>query len=179
MTLTSKGAKSLPEEVKKRRGTLKESREGHKDRLNMEKLEELKTPTFLKGQARKFHDQLSSLLISNKIITQLDEVAICLVSEAFQSWYDAYKFINSKDPDSKQVRGTTYTNISRDGKQIKKRPEYDIMSDSAKRLFRMLTEFGLTPSARASLFRSAVNNEDNADELINMMKKRQNNNGPD
>ncbi len=116
------------------------------DRLNPHEPQPAETtgrpPAWLKGQGRRVWRWLVPLLREMRVLTAADEQALALLCDVFAEYLEAREILRQ--------RGLTYETTTPQGdRMVRPRPEVAIAADAWRRVQRMLTEFGLTPSARS------------------------------
>lgn len=98
-------------------------------------------PVWLQGVGIDAWNELSALLDDMRVLTLADGPALALLCATYQDYRDAREVIARK--------GMTYECATQHDSIWRTRPEVAIMSDAAKRLRSLMTEFGLTPAARS------------------------------
>lgn len=103
-----------------------------------------KCPKHLSGVARSLWPKVGKDLDSMGVLTIPDALALELLVVAYAEFRDAHEVV--------EKRGFTYiSETEAGGTIIRPNPEVAIRSDAWKRVLRILTEFGLTPSARSKV----------------------------
>ncbi len=105
-------------------------------------------PEWVTGKARKFWSQISPLIDSLRVSTQVDGVAIGLLVNALALYLDAKKIVDVCGIISITDKCTEFQN-----------PAVGVMNNAWDRVMKACREFGLTPSARAGLKTYASNEE--------------------
>lgn len=100
-------------------------------------------PDHLSKRAAAVWPILTGKLSAMGVLTTADGHALELLAEAYAEWRDA--------SDAVREHGQTYESQTQNGTIIRPRPEVSIASDAWRRVAKMLTDFGLTPSSRAKL----------------------------
>ncbi len=110
-------------------------------------------PDWLSDLARELWGELAPQLDALGILTIADGPALAGLCECYAEFRHARADVLK--------HGETYWSVSEDGSKMKrKNPSVEIASDSFKRWVRMLSEFGLTPSARSKLSLSPAGDEE-------------------
>tara|TARA_R100001443_G_scaffold88974_1_gene95378 strand:- start:1530 stop:1988 length:459 start_codon:yes stop_codon:yes gene_type:complete len=135
------GRLKKPIALKKQEGTFRSDRDGNKLELpsSMPIL-----PNYISEAAKKYYLATASKLYQMNLINDVDETALVLLAEAYDDYRKAKDYIDE--------HGDTYSVTNQAGEILyKMHPKARIMSESWLRVKKMLSEFGLTPSARAKL----------------------------
>ena len=141
------GRLKKPIALKKQEGTFRKDRDGQKLDLppSMPVL-----PDYITESAQNYYLATVSKLVKMNLINEVDETALVLLAEAYDDYRKAKAYIDK--------HGDTYSVTNQAGEILwKLHPKARIMSESWGRVKKMLSEFGLTPSARAKL--NAVENK--------------------
>jgi P27 family predicted phage terminase small subunit len=120
---------------------------------------EVKAPTFLKAEAKKKFEDISSMLIADGKWKAGDEIALAALCASYQHWIEAEKAIK-KNGDLCFTTETGYR------QQI---PEISIANNAMKNMLSFIKEFALTPKERAKLKEMLINNDDESDEEMEAM----------
>lgn len=115
-------------------------------------------PGHIQGVSSKLWDDLCQLLETMGVLDKADGLALEMLCEAYGEWRRNMDVVN------KHGGVYTTTNIAGD-KIIRQLPQVAHASDAWKRLRSMLSEFGLTPSARVRLG-SSEGGEDELEKLL-------------
>jgi P27 family predicted phage terminase small subunit len=113
-------------------------------------------PTWLSGKSRHWWRRIQPLLARMQVLTKADPVALGLLCDALADYMAARADV--------VANGATYTTEGKGGEMQRRRPEVDVMVEAWKRAKVMLTEFGLTPAARAKVSASDVGPADPLEE---------------
>jgi len=141
------GRLKKPIELKKQEGTFRKDRDGQKLDLPSS-LPVL--PDYISEDAQNYYLGIASKLHKLNLINDVDQTALVLLAEAYDDYRKAKQYIDE--------HGDIYSVTNLAGELLwKKHPKSQIMTDSWSRVRKMLSEFGLTPSARAKL--NAVDNK--------------------
>jgi len=135
------GRLKKPIALKKQEGTFRSDRDGNKLELpsSMPIL-----PDYISKSAQSYYLATASKLVKMNLINDVDETALVLLAEAYDDYRKAKDYIDE--------HGDTYSVTNQAGEILwKMHPKARIMSESWLRVKKMLSEFGLTPSARAKL----------------------------
>ena len=141
------GRLKKPTALKKQEGTFRSDRDGNKLELpsSMPVL-----PDYISDQAKTYYLATASKLHKMNLINDVDDTALVLLAEAYDDYRKAKDYIDK--------HGDVYSVTNQAGEILwKMHPKARIMSESWLRVKKMLSEFGLTPSARAKL--NAVENK--------------------
>ena len=97
--------------------------------------------------------ELASVLEGMRVVSEADRKALELLCDAYAEWRRAREVVIE--------HGTTYEaeNVN-GGLMLKVRPEVALAADAWRRIRSMLTEFGLTPAARARVKVGEIPEED-------------------
>lgn len=96
-----------------------------------------------------------------RILTMADGPALALLCDAYAEYLEAREKTSGR-------KGKTYeTTTAQGGTMIRPRPEVAMASDAWRRVQRMLSEFGLTPSSRAKVVVRPKEEEDPLEKLRN------------
>lgn len=147
--MTKEGRPRKPTRLKLLQGTARP------DRANKE---EPKLPTIIPRAAKGLSDQdgkawrhIARILRPMNIMTAADVLALELLATAYVDFWEARRTINEKGP---TYVSKTEKMTNEKGSQvlcviIRRRPEIEIMSDAWRRIEKMLSHFGLSPSSRS------------------------------
>lgn len=97
-------------------------------------------PEHLSGEAVVEWERISPQLVKLGLLSQLDRAALAMYCSAWGRWIDAERKLEEGGTVVKSPSGYPIQN-----------PYLAVASGAAKQMFRMLAEFGLSPSARCSL----------------------------
>ena len=97
-------------------------------------------PKGMRQLAGEAWEYLSVMLYNMGVLTEADGPSLQLVCETYVEWYELQKYVRNN---GRTMRGEK-------GRRVV-RPEYKMLSDVRKDLRLLLREFGLSPSARASI----------------------------
>ena len=100
-------------------------------------------PATISPGARLYWKELAGLLEGARVLTDGDRRVLELACEALAQHRAATVALTSF--------GLTYTTEGDSGPMIKARPEVGIADAAARRAFRILADFGLTPAARTKV----------------------------
>jgi P27 family predicted phage terminase small subunit len=100
-------------------------------------------PRWLRTSSHPWWKRIRPLLVQMQVLTGADPVALGLLCDALAD-YMAARAVVAK-------QGATFETNGDAGLMIRQRPEVAIAADSWRRAKLMLTEFGLTPAARAKV----------------------------
>jgi len=101
-------------------------------------------PRHLKGKKRWAYRRLIRIIDPMKVMTRADAVALELAAEAYAEMVEASEVV--------EENGFTYESEKEDGGiLIKTRPEVLIRSDAWRRLEKMISHFGISPSSRTKV----------------------------
>ncbi|MED1953786.1 phage terminase small subunit P27 family [Brevibacillus centrosporus] len=124
---------------------------------------EIKAPTFLKSEAKKKFDDISTMLVVDGKWKSGDEIALAALCASYQHWIEAEKAIK-KNGDLCFTTETGYR------QQI---PEISIANNAMKNMLSFIKEFALTPKERAKLKELILSkdDDDSDDEMEDMIQK--------
>lgn len=126
------------------------------------KQKELSCPSWLDGEGKSAFTDLGKILDEIKVITEADKTALTLLSDAYSEYRCARDVILKE--------GMTYKTTTQTGDtMIRTRPEVNIAQDAWNRCWRMLKEFGLTPSARTRV--QTVGDEQESDPFEDLLNQ--------
>lgn len=101
-------------------------------------------PAFLSDRAAQHWPELADLLADMAVLTDGDKTALGLLCETLCEWIEAGQTIAQ--------HGATYEAVTEAGAVMHRaHPAVAQRADAARRVQSLLSEFGLTPSARAKL----------------------------
>lgn len=104
---------------------------------------EVKAPPWLQGRALEAWGAISAVLEPMGLLTTADPHALALLCDAYAEYIDCRAQVKKL--------GRTYKVRTKTGEMLMTRPEVGMASDAWRRVLRMMTEFGLTPSSRAKI----------------------------
>jgi P27 family predicted phage terminase small subunit len=133
-----RGPKPKPTAVKERQGTLYAYRQKNEPTPEVEIPPK---PSWVKGQAAKHWKQIAPVLVANGLLTKLDAIALSILCRDLGIAIDA---------DERVARDGVIVESPRAGTEYQN-PALGIANQAWKRVARMLTQFGMSPSARAGL----------------------------
>lgn len=108
------------------------------------RLRELDPPAFLSDRAAQHWPELAGLLAGLGIMVDSDRVALALLCEALAEWIEAGATIAQ--------HGATYAATTEAGAVMHRaHPAVAQRADAARRVQSLLSEFGMTPAARAKV----------------------------
>lgn len=113
----------------------------------------LAAPDWLSEQARDAFNELSSLFHAQKILTQMDEMALTLLCDQWHDYREARKFIEENGQYAMGIDSngnTTYKNY----------PQMTTKATTYANIMRTLAEFGATPASRTKVKTSTTGEED-------------------
>mgnify|MGYP005839755879 CR=1 FL=1 len=101
-------------------------------------------PGFLSESASRFWPELAAVTADMGTLSDADRLALGLLCEALDDWHEARAQVAAV--------GATYRSETESGNVMyRANPAVAMRNDAARRAQSLLTQFGLTPSARASL----------------------------
>ena len=101
-------------------------------------------PRHIKGRIRWAYRRLIRVVDPMQVLTKSDAIAVELAAQAYAEMAEASEVIEEK--------GLTYESETEDGRMlVKTRPEVMIRSDAWRRLEKMLSHFGISPSSRSKV----------------------------
>lgn len=101
-------------------------------------------PSWLRGRARTLFKARAAMLVGMKVATTADADALALYCAAFTEFVECDEFIRKHGP--------IYSSIGPDGGVMHRPyPQVRMRSDAWRRVQRMASEFGLSPSSRSKL----------------------------
>lgn len=107
-------------------------------------LTKIQPPKFLSDRAAAHWPDLVDLLSGMGVMGDTDRLALALLCETLCEWIEAGETI--------QAQGATYDAVTEAGAVMHRaHPAVAQRSDAARRVQSLLSEFGLTPSARAKV----------------------------
>lgn len=109
-------------------------------------------PQWLRPTSRPWWSRIHPLLVQMQVMTGADPVALGLLCDALADYVAARDVLRK--------RGRTYETKGESGLMIRQRPEVAMMADAWRRAKLMMTEFGLTPAARAKVSAADVGDID-------------------
>ena len=110
------------------------------------RLTDVNPPGFVSERAALFWPELASLTAQMNVLSDQDRIALGMLCEALDDWTSARETI--------QAEGATYQATTEAGAVMHRaHPAVAMRNDAARRVQSLLSEFGLTPSARAKVQR--------------------------
>ena len=102
-------------------------------------------PEWIRPNAKEYWARLLPMLQNQKLLSECDENSIARYCQTLAKWREAEEWLMEK--------GNTYPDRDKDGNVIgvKPWPEVNLAIKLSEVLLRLEREFGLTPSARATL----------------------------
>jgi P27 family predicted phage terminase small subunit len=137
------GPPRKPQALKKAAGTYREDRHGGGLELPVQKP---KTPEHLDSISRETFDRLATRLEKLGVVSELDEMSLEMLAEAWEDYKAARSVIKKLGP--------TYESETVTGTIRRANPEVAIMQEAWNRVYKLVQHFGLTPSSRARVGRS-------------------------
>jgi len=131
----------LPSNVKKIRGTYRQSREV-KNEILARGIP--RKPAFMTRGASKYWTMLINRLSKIGTITTVDDLSIMILAESLNEYMEMTHFLaeNGRTYEFENVKGEV---------AIRPRPELKIMNDAWTRIFQMFKQYGLTALSRSSI----------------------------
>ena len=119
-----------------------------------------KPPTWLKGRARREWKRIAPMVADMGVLTVADNDAAALMCDALAEYIEAREVVRQ--------HGATYEAEAKNGAVIvRPRPEVGMYQDAWRRVLRMMTDFGMTPSSRAKVQAGEKKSEDPFEEFMN------------
>jgi P27 family predicted phage terminase small subunit len=101
-------------------------------------------PRHLTGKVRWAWHRLVKIIGPMRVLTKADAVALELAAEAYAEMVEASEVVEKE--------GFTFVTVTESGAEsVKIRPEVMIRSDAWRRLEKMISHFGLSPSTRSKV----------------------------
>ena len=119
-------------------------------------------PDFLSDEGKRAWRSVARHLDDMGVLAHADQWALALLSEAYAEWDAARTLIEEE--------GLTYDSETQNGTIKRPHPAASIRDDAWRRMRSMLTEFGLTPAARAKV--TAIPDAEEADPFEQMLNGR-------
>ena len=132
----------MPSAVQKRLGTYRADRRAGEV---MPPAETPSVPPWVKGRARKCWKQLAPILEENNLLTRLDQVALALLVAPLADYILAREIVEEA------AKTETRFLVTTDKGNIIQHPAVGVMNKAWEKVVKILVQFGMTPSARASL----------------------------
>ena len=132
------GPPKKPQAIKRAAGTYRNDRDGQGLDLPAQKPQ---TPEHLDAISRETFDRLATRLEKLGVVTELDEMSLEMLAEAWEDYKAARSIIKKLGP--------TYESETATGTIRRPNPEVAIMQEAWNRVFKLVQHFGLTPSSRA------------------------------
>jgi P27 family predicted phage terminase small subunit len=130
-------------------------------------------PAWLDERSRKYWHQISPLLEAAGVLTVLDQIALALLCKAITDYLLACEIVEAaagevkEDEQGKQIPAMRFVTITAQGNLIQ-HPGVGVMNRAWERVVKLLREFGMTPSARASIH---VEGAEPEDQLMSMIRE--------
>jgi P27 family predicted phage terminase small subunit len=138
-----RGPAKKPQAIKRAAGTYRNDRDGKGLELPAQKP---KTPEHLTDISRQTFDRLATRLEKLGVVSDLDEMSLEMLAEAWEDYKAARSIIKKLGP--------TYESETATGTIRRPNPEVAIMQEAWNRVFKLVQHFGLTPSSRARVGKS-------------------------
>lgn len=117
-----------------------------------------KCPTHLSDSAKKKWRQLSEILYSARLLTEIDGDALSRYCEAWATWVDAKKKVTASGMVVKTALGNPIQN-----------PYLSIANHASEQMNKIAVEFGMTPSSRSRISLPQGDNEPSLEEQLFQM----------
>lgn len=147
--MAKEGRPRKPTKLKLLQGTARPDRANKKEPLLQAEIP--RAANGLSDKDKKAWRHIGKIIRPMNISTRADVLALELLATAYVDFWEARRVINEK--------GSTYIakaekGINQSGKPVlsvsmRQRPEVEIMSDAWRRLEKMLSHFGISPSSRS------------------------------
>ena len=132
----------MPSAVQKRLGTYRADRRAGEV---TPAAESPRVPTWVKGRARKCWKEIAPILEENQLLTRLDQVALALLVAPLADYILAREILEEAAQTETRFLSTT------DKGNVIQHPAVGVMNKAWEKVLKVLVQFGMTPSARASL----------------------------
>ena len=134
------GRKPKPPHLKIISGTTR----GKATEATQARLSDTTPPAFISDRARQHWPELARLLADMGVLSDGDLIALGLLCETLCEWVEACRTV--------EAEGATYACTTEAGAtMVRAHPAVAQRADAARRVQSLLSEFGLTPSARAKV----------------------------
>lgn len=158
--MATKGRPPKPVEQLKREGGLRNDR--HSDRVKIDKPLDSSPPAWLSAEAKKHWGDWYRVLNKNGILKETDAIAFGMLCAEYDRYITLAKDFRKSDD-------YVITHISDVGAMVQKiDPKYTIMLNAQRDLFKMLGDFGMTPTSRNKI-KMAIEEEEDPFEKISKM----------
>jgi P27 family predicted phage terminase small subunit len=157
----ARGPRAKPSATQKREGTFRKDRRRGEPEVDVDLPP---VPEWLGAKARKWWDALSPWLLRAKLLTRLDQTALGLLCDALADYLLAREVVNQAGIET----GTRFVSVTESGNVIQ-HPAVGVANRKWDMVLKLLREFGMTPSARASLH---LDGEENEDDLLNLIRSQ-------
>lgn len=145
------GRKKTPTKMKILKGTAQKCRINKNEPVP--KVAKLATPSYLDAQGKRTFADMAKLIADMRISAASDKHALAMMADMHSIYRKMRKIL--------EVEGFTYETTNQHGDTMfRARPEVAILSDAWKNVRSMMSEFGLTPSARAKVSATGEKEED-------------------
>ena len=138
-----RGPAKKPAAIKKASGTYRNDRDGNAIDVPTRKPQ---TPEHMSAISRETFDRLATRLEKLGVISDLDEMSLEMLAEAWEDYKAARSIIKTLGP--------TYESETATGTIRRPNPEVAIMQEAWNRVYKLVQHFGLTPSSRARIGKS-------------------------
>ena len=119
-----------------------------------------KPPTWLKGRARREWKRIAPMVADMGVLTVADNDAAALMCDALAEYIEAREVVRQ--------HGATYEAEAKNGAVIvRPRAVVGMYQDAWRRVLRVMTDFGMTPSSRAKVQAGEKKSEDPFEEFMN------------
>jgi len=164
-----RGPKPTPSATRKLRGTYRADRR----RGEPVAAAGARVPAWLDDRSRKYWHQISPLLEDAGVLTVLDQVALGLLCKAITDYLLACEIVEAEAGQVKEddrgnlMPAMRFVTVTDKGNLIQ-HPGVGVMNRAWERVVKLLREFGMTPSARASIH---VDGAEPEDQLLSMIRE--------
>lgn len=155
----SMGRTPLPDTIKAKRGTLRESRQRPTLETPTVQLLDVKTPARLKGEAKKIYERVVRQCFANGILAEIDIDALSLYAWELAELIELQKRLKDED--------YVVEEITKTGTTVKLNPLVKVVQTKMAAVNAIGTQFGWSPLSRMKLkaMASAEKEKDNFSEF--------------
>ena len=143
--MAARGRPPKPTKVKERAGTLQRCRQKNEPTPDPELPP---FPDWASQRAKPYWDEIGKYLYDNGLLTRLDQTALALLCEALCEYCDCRAIFEA---DAKDGNPAANYVVTTDKGNLIQHPAVGAMNKAWGKAVKMLTQFGMTPSARAGL----------------------------
>lgn len=151
------GRNPLPDSVKKKRGTLRESRRQPKDDSAVSTLVDIDVPSHLKGEAKKIYERLVRQCFAMKILAEIDTDALAIYAFEYAELIKLQQQLKAE--------GYTIEQETKSGTVTVANPLDRIVTKKIATVNAIGSQFGWSPVSRVRLLQIAQGKDENKNDF--------------